>query len=110
MNPSDITDRGPADLLRPDRKVVKFTGRETELGILRSWCVSADARSVRVIVGAGGVGKTRLALKVASEWESRGDQWRLVDAGQEAHAVAAARGLTPDPVLRSWITQRLAPA
>ena len=54
---------------------------------------------MRVIVGAGGVGKTRLALKVASEWESRGDQWRLVDAGQEAHAVAAARGLTPDPVL-----------
>jgi hypothetical protein len=92
-------DDGPAALLRPDRRVVEFTGRETELGMLRSWCTSKDARSVRAIVGAGGVGKTRLALKVASEWESRGGEWRRVDAGQEAHAVAAARGLTSGPVL-----------
>jgi predicted ATPase len=54
---------------------------------------------VRTIVGTGGVGKTRLALKVASEWESRGDEWRRVDAGQEAQAVAAARGITSGPVL-----------
>ena len=92
-------DHGPAALLRPDREVVQFTGREAELGVLRSWCASAEARSVRTIVGAGGVGKSRLALKVAAEWESTGDQWRRVDAGQEAYAVAAARGLTSGPVL-----------
>ena len=96
---AETTDGGPAVLLRPDRGIVQFTGRETELGVLRSWCASADARSVRIIVGAGGVGKTRLALKVASEWESRGGEWRRIDAGQEAHAVAAARGLTSSPVL-----------
>jgi hypothetical protein len=38
-------------------------------------------------------------LKVASEWESRGDEWRQVDAGQEAQAIAAARGITSGPVL-----------
>ena len=95
----ETTDRGPAALLRPDREIVKFTGRETELGVLRSWCTSPDARSVRIIVGAGGVGKTRLALEVASEWESDGGEWRRVDSGQEAQAVAAARDLTSAPVL-----------
>jgi hypothetical protein len=96
---AETPDRGSAALLRPDRAIVQFTGRETELDVLRAWCASEDARSVRTIVGAGGVGKTRLALKVASEWESRGDEWRRVDAGQEAQAVAAARGVTSGPVL-----------
>jgi tetratricopeptide (TPR) repeat protein len=90
---------GPALLLRADQEIVGFTGREPELGALRSWCTSADARSLRIIVGAGGVGKTRLALQVASEWQVRGGEWRRVDAGQEAHAVAAARGVTSGPVL-----------
>ena len=90
---------GPAALLRPDQGIVQFTGREPELGVLRAWCASEDVRSVRTIIGAGGVGKTRLALRVASEWEARGDEWRRVDAGQEAQAVAAARGVTSGPVL-----------
>ena len=92
-------DGSPADLLRPDRAIVRFTGRETELAVLRAWCASPKVRSVRIVVGAGGVGKTRLALGVASEWESRGAEWRRVDAGQEAEAVAAARGVTSGPVL-----------
>jgi tetratricopeptide (TPR) repeat protein len=95
----ETTNRGPAALLRADCEIVKFTGRNTELDALRSWCVTADARSVRTIVGPGGVGKTRLALEVASEWESHGGTWRRVDAGQEAQAVAAARALTAGPVL-----------
>jgi hypothetical protein len=80
---AETADRGPAALLRPDRGIVEFIGRETELAELRSWCTSADARSVRTIVGPGGVGKTRLALKVAAEWESAGGEWRWVDAGRK---------------------------
>ena len=90
---------GPATLLRADREIVIFTGRDNELAELRSWCTSADARSVRTIIGVGGVGKTRLALKLASEWESRGGNWRRVDAGQEAQAVSVARALTSGPIL-----------
>jgi tetratricopeptide (TPR) repeat protein len=90
---------GPAALLRPDRQVVQFTGREAELAELRGWCGSDHARLVRVIVGAGGVGKTRLALRVAADWEAGGNQWRLVTAEKEALAVAAARGVTSGPVL-----------
>ena len=73
---------GPAALLRPDQEVVEFTGRECELDALRAWCASDTARSVRVVVGAGGVGKTRLALKVAQEWAADGRDWRLVSAGK----------------------------
>jgi hypothetical protein len=96
---TETTDYGPAALLRANRSIVKFTGRYAELDALRSWYISADTRSVRTIIGVGGVGKTRLALKVASEWESCGGNWRLVDRGQEARAVAAARALTAGPVL-----------
>ena len=95
----EASDRGPAALLRADQKIVEFIGRETELAVLRSWCASPDARSVRALMGKGGVGKTRLALQVASEWEARGGEWQKVDAGQEAHAVAAARKVTSGPVL-----------
>src|SRR5258706_9842820 len=85
----ETVDRGPAVLLRADRTTVAFIGRETELSLLRAWCASEDARSVRTIVGAGGVGKTRLALMVASGGESHGYEWRGGAAGHEGEAVAA---------------------
>ena len=90
---------GPSALLRPNRKVVEFTGREAEQATLGSWCASAEARSLRVLIGAGGVGKTRLALQVAAAWEASGGRWKLVAAGEEAQAVAAARAVTSGPVL-----------
>ena len=88
--------RSPAGLLRPEQAVVPFTGREAELGLLRKWATSSAARSVQVLVGAGGTGKTRLALQVASE---SGGPWRLVAAGAEGTAMQAARGWTTGPVL-----------
>ena len=94
-------DRGlsPAGLLRPERAVVEFTGRDAELGELLAWCSSDVRRSVRVLVGAGGTGKTRLALQVASEWQAAGHAWRLVGAGAEGIVLQAARGVTAGPVL-----------
>ena len=96
---AEAVHRGPAALLRPDSAIVDFTGRDSELALLRAWCASQDAHSVRIIVGAGGVGKTRLALAVADEWEACGHEWRRVDAGHEAEAVAAARAVTSGSVL-----------
>jgi tetratricopeptide (TPR) repeat protein len=97
--PEEAAGRGPARLLRASQGVVGFTGRVEELGVLRAWCADDRGRSVRVLVGAGGVGKTRLARQVAEEWAASGREWRLVAAGKEADAVTAARKVTSGPVL-----------
>ena len=52
--------------------VVPLIGRDGALAALRAW-LDAEARvSVRVLVGAGGRGKTRLALELAREIASAG--------------------------------------
>ena len=71
---------GPAGWLRADRLVVEFTGREAELAELRTWCEQGSGGPVRVLVGAGGVGKSRLALQVASEWAATGAVWGMIAA------------------------------
>ncbi len=98
--PSVARDQGsPAGLLRPDRGIVEFTGRAAVLSALRVWCQSGAAVSVRVLTGAGGTGKTRLALRLAAEWEAAGNLWRLVDAGAEGTVIEAARAVSSGPVL-----------
>ena len=58
-------------LLHPARAVVPFAGREAELGELLDWCLASGARPVKLLAGAGGVGKTRLALRLRDEVASR---------------------------------------
>ena len=67
--------------------------------MLRAWCGPGAAASVRVLVGAGGVGKTRLAWEIAAGWAARGGPGRLVAGEREAEAVEAARGVTAELVL-----------
>jgi len=95
--PLDAT--GPSLLLWPAREVVEFTGRDSELAELLAWCQSAPRISVRLVTGAGGVGKTRLALKVAAEWKAAGREYLKVDSHADANAMAAVRGVTSGPVL-----------
>jgi hypothetical protein len=97
--PAFEAEPGPSLLLRPERAIVKFTGREAELSELRAWCQGDQPRSVRLVTGAGGVGKTRLALQVAAEWKAAGQEYVLVAAGQEAKALERARAVTAGPVL-----------
>ncbi|MGV9428469.1 trypsin-like peptidase domain-containing protein [Streptomyces sp. NPDC003656] len=90
--------RSPADLLRPEQAVVSFMGREELLGDLTDWCLaqptapSADPWSwettpvrVRLLTGAGGTGKTRLAAELALRMTARG--WTAIR-------------LTPDATVR----------
>jgi predicted Zn-dependent protease with MMP-like domain/tetratricopeptide (TPR) repeat protein len=90
---------GPSLLLRPERAVVGFTGRGRELDLLRAWCGAGEARAVRVVAGAGGVGKTRLALEVAAGWAAPGGRVVQVAAGAEAGVLEQARAVSKGPLL-----------
>jgi hypothetical protein len=54
---------------------------------------------VLLLTGAGGVGKTRLALQLAREREALGWMCRIIRPGGEGGAVAAARAVSSGPVL-----------
>lgn len=89
---------GPAALLRPDQQVVGFVDRP-ELDRLREWCDAEAQPRVLLLTGAGGVGKTRLALQLASERESLGWACWFVRPGEEADAVSAVRAVQAGQVL-----------
>ncbi len=54
---------------------------------------------MRIVCGEAGVGKTRLALQTAAEHRADGGEWRLVQVGEEADAIRAARAATAGPLL-----------
>jgi hypothetical protein len=89
---------GPASMLRPEQQVVGFIDRP-ELGRLREWCGDEAQSRVLLLTGAGGVGKTRLALQLAAERESLGWACTIVRPGEEADAVSAVRATKTGPVL-----------
>jgi tetratricopeptide (TPR) repeat protein/nucleoside phosphorylase len=65
--PLTRTPLGP--LLRPYNAFIGLMGRERELESLATFCDRPDAFRWKVLTGAGGVGKTRLALEVAMKRE-----------------------------------------
>lgn len=64
----------PGALLRADHGVVPFHGRERELEDFECWALADRPVAVRLYTGAGGMGKTRLALE--SCLRLRDDGWR----------------------------------
>ncbi|WP_425247489.1 ATP-binding protein, partial [Streptomyces sp. NEAU-NA10] len=84
--------RSPADLLRPEQAVVSFMGREDLLDDLTYWCQPPPGQTqptlhgrpaevwgweqsvvqARLLTGAGGAGKTRLAAELAARMTSQG--------------------------------------
>ena len=89
----------PAGLLAPGREVVGFVGRQVELADLIAWCESPSANRVRLVTGAGGVGKTRLAVELCARLEELG--WRCVQVadGAEVEALEAARSASIGRIL-----------
>ncbi len=90
---------GPAGLLDPRRGVVGFLGRERELADLVAWCGDGRPRGVRLVTGAGGVGKTRLSVELCGRMTTLGWQWIRPGDGTEADALKAVRRVHQGRVL-----------
>ncbi|MFE4373432.1 hypothetical protein ACFRMN_35395 [Streptomyces sp. NPDC056835] len=68
----------PSRMLNARFAVAPFTGRDSELSALRSWCVEGPRRAARWLHAPGGQGKTRLAHQLAHELDTRG--WKVATA------------------------------
>lgn len=68
-------DASPAKLLRAETQAVPFVGRTLELRRLASWVSSGRHGRIRLITGAGGIGKTRLAVEFARQLQEK-ERWR----------------------------------
>ena len=65
-------DLSPAALLRAEYAVVPFFGRQQELADITSWATSDDSLRIRLYIGEGGFGKTRLAIEACRRLREAG--------------------------------------
>lgn len=74
LRSGSLDEYAPSQLLVPGAELVPFDAdiRSTELTLLRSWCESPQRFSLRLLVGPGGTGKTRLALEYSKELRANG--------------------------------------
>ena len=71
--------REPARLLLPEYGIVPFAGRDGDLDTLQAWCLNGTAPALRLITGAGGSGKTRLAAEACVRMAGQGWQAGFAD-------------------------------
>ncbi|WP_261568543.1 tetratricopeptide repeat protein [Frankia gtarii] len=82
----------PASLLRPSWGAVGFYGRTEELARLERWCDEDDETPLRLIVGPGGQGKTRLALRLCVRRRAEGWAAGMLSASAGVDVLDAAGG------------------
>jgi hypothetical protein len=83
----------PSYLLDSDHEVVPFRDRP-ELALLESWRDdAASLRSIQLLHGDGGQGKTRMARRFAANAARRG--WRVVQALERGRVIPPDRGRSP---------------
>ncbi|MGC5664853.1 hypothetical protein ACN261_31175 [Micromonospora sp. WMMD723] len=80
-------------LLHPGREVVDFLGRGWVLRQLESWAADPDAVAVRLLTGAGGVGKTRLAREFAGRLPGWRCEWIHAGAEEQTATLIASGGV-----------------
>ncbi|MGH8895498.1 MAG: trypsin-like peptidase domain-containing protein [Egibacteraceae bacterium] len=85
--------RSPSVVLWPEHGVVAFRGRHDELAELAGWCADPAAPAVRLIVGPGGRGKSRLAAELCRRMGGRGWAAGLLDKDAADDALEHVRQL-----------------
>ncbi len=80
----------PSSLLRSEHAVVPFIARDAELASIESWCEAADPFAVRLYVGAGGTGKTRLAIEACLRQKQRGWDAGILESRGLAESLSGA--------------------
>ncbi|HEX5289590.1 MAG TPA: tetratricopeptide repeat protein [Streptosporangiaceae bacterium] len=76
---TDRLGREPGRLLLPEYGIVPFGGYESDLETLEEWCRAGSAPALRIITGAGGSGKTRLAAEACVRMARHGWQAGFAD-------------------------------
>jgi hypothetical protein len=94
--PRDLVSR--VRLLDPRSGVAEFVGRSAELRMLTIWCRDESAGRLRLLTGAGGIGKTRLALELTRQLTEDGWRCGWVGDRQESRVLADLRMVTSGPV------------
>lgn len=100
--------RSTTDSAPPSRRplpapVTPFVGRADERETLIA-TLASDARVI-TLTGVGGVGKTRLALEVASEWQPRAAFAELAEARSEEGMLSAVAEALSVPLQDDPVTQ-----
>jgi DNA-binding SARP family transcriptional activator/predicted ATPase len=94
-------DAQPIPTVRPGSALGAFFGRERELALLHELLTAAE-RHVVVVVGPGGIGKSRLAAEAAVRLRPHVQRCEIVDVSDARTAddlgSALARRLLPDPL------------
>ncbi|SCE66784.1 Tetratricopeptide repeat-containing protein [Micromonospora matsumotoense] len=80
-------------LLHPGQAVVDFIGRGWVLRQLESWTTDFDTVAVRLLTGAGGVGKTRLAREFAGRLPGWRCEWIHAGAEEQTAALITSGGV-----------------
>jgi tetratricopeptide (TPR) repeat protein len=81
----------PSFLLRPQLRAVPLVGREDLLADLEDWTTQPDDLGVRVVTGAGGQGKSRLATELVGRLTGEGWEAGFLRAGVSADVLSRAR-------------------
>lgn len=90
--PRPIIEGSVSRYLRPEEEIVPFWPR-SELDELVDWIVSERHVAIQLVIGEGGVGKTRIARQLVEELTDRGLGVRCwwVSAGTEEDLAQAAK-------------------
>ena len=98
------TPKRELDLLHAKHRAVDLIGRDSDLEALSKWIESPEPISARLLIGAGGAGKTRLAFELLLRVSSEFPEWQAgVVTGDMIHRFDA----TKQPADWTWCAPTL---